>query len=315
MPHDDNDDSRYADLQRLEALQRALSEQSEKLAKFVPRGALTVKVDGQNVASLNLDQTSRVQFTVDDESAELIKVVSEEDQLVLGVHLLDEETWQSQNGEHFYVVRHHTGRRIVFGFRRIENAGSGNDQLLVVVAYKEPRLTRSYAFLKGRIGDLLSTLKGATSSSVAFLSPSRLHVPLITSYSKFRSVLVFLITIVALAPVIIFLLLNPVLLTRNVQTKRETNSNITLVQNKPHALGLTEVPGETTDNKPLAPVHSEKPYVKKFRKRPNSIDGNVTLTLNSPTSLANYQNPFQGSLVPNSQTGWVLNPRTGCPFK
>jgi hypothetical protein len=242
-PHDDQYNA-HASGQRLEVLRRALAEQAEKLAKFIPEGALIVKVDGKDVASLNLDETNRVQFTVDDERAELIKIVSEKDQLVLGVHLLDEEVWQSPKREHTYVVRHHTGPRIVFRVRRTANAG-GNDLLSVVVTYEKARLAQSFVFLKQWLADALATFKLATVDSFAHLLPSKSRAPLIAIESSSRLVLVSLLTLVALLPLTLFLLLGPSSFRLNVETARETNANSIVLQGRPPAIEQTETPSTT----------------------------------------------------------------------
>jgi hypothetical protein len=271
MPHAHDDNSAYASPEKLEALQRALIEQRKGLAKFIPEDALTVRVDGKAVASLNLEETSRVRFTLHDEHAELIEIVSEKDQLVLGVHLLDEETWQSQNREHFYVVRHHTGPRIVFGFRRIENAGVGNDQLSVVVTYEERRLAPFLVFLKQTIADGFSALKVAAPNWVEQLLPSRLRAPVLATGRSSRLVLIS-VAMVTLLTLVLFLLLGPLSFRRNVATTSEANANSIVLQGRPPAIEQTEPRSTTLSNELPKHLGHRKHNVKKPWAKPTTLE-------------------------------------------
>lgn len=128
--------------QMLEGLRKLLAKQAERLKRFIPEGVLTVKIDGKDSASFNLDITNHVQFTMD-EGAERVEIVAESEQLVLAVHLLDDEIWQSQNRKFFYTVLHENGAKVTFVFKRITNVDTGISKVLVTVTYKETSIRRS----------------------------------------------------------------------------------------------------------------------------------------------------------------------------
>jgi hypothetical protein len=270
MPSDSNDhgDTQVTQ-QRLEAVRRALTEHSEKLARFLPEGLLTVKLDGKDVASLNLDATNRVQFTVNDDGAELIEIVSEKDQLFLGAHLLDEETWQSPNREHAYFVRHPTGPKIIFTLRRIENGDARNHQLSVVVTYKKGALAPFVVFLEQAMAGRLSTLKLAPAYCIEYLSSSRLRAPVLAAGRSSRLVLISL-AMFTLTTLVLFLLLGPLSFRRNVTTTREANSIVP--QGRPPATELTETRSTPSSNELPKHLGHRKHSVAKTWATPTTLE-------------------------------------------
>lgn len=135
----------------LESLKEALDEQYEKLDRFVPRGVLTVKVDGEDVASIDLSVADSARFTIGDEDAEVVEVVSQSDELILATHLVDETAWVSEYGRNSYGVCHPSGANITFTITQRANAATGGDELLVEVTYRERRFGRALGFLWRRV--------------------------------------------------------------------------------------------------------------------------------------------------------------------
>ncbi len=146
---------------QLEALRVALARHAEKLERFVPRGVLTVKLGGEDVASIDLDVANRVRFTIDDEEAELIEIFSEREQTLLAAHLVDEAAWLSPRRQSPYVVRHRSGAQVTFRLARRVNADTGGNELLVEVTYRERRLDRALVFLWRRVKNrVVNWIKG-----------------------------------------------------------------------------------------------------------------------------------------------------------
>lgn len=154
--------------QRLEVLRKRLAEHSERLERFVPEGVLEVKIDGKDVADFNLDSTNWVQFTVDNEEAERIEIVAESEPLVLAIHLLDCEVWESPQRECIYTVRHENGAKITFMFELVETTTNRSEaiedvdtekKLSVTVTYEETSLKRSLALRWRRLRKATSSWK------------------------------------------------------------------------------------------------------------------------------------------------------------
>jgi hypothetical protein len=142
----------------LETLRRISLKQDEKLAKFVPKGTISIRVDDREVARLNLAENRQVRLSVSDEDAELIELVDDSEQLVLAAHVLDDEVWQSPTREYRYEVRHSHGPRIVFNLTRVAPGGTVNKHLLIDVTYKRERLAQFCFFLKRRVAGWMSAL-------------------------------------------------------------------------------------------------------------------------------------------------------------
>jgi hypothetical protein len=297
-----NNDSSNASANRLklEVLRGMLIEQAEKLKSFVPEGVLTVKIDGEDVASLNLDTTNRVEFTVDSEEAELIEIVAQSKRLVLAVHPLDDEIWQTRNRRHSYIVRHQSGAKIKFILRRLSNADTGNGQLLVSVIYKETNLARSLTFLWRRMGSRFSSRKQMIENTGESLLPSKLLAPIMAIRNLSLLWLMALLVIISLASASLLPLLqyfpSPVF----VATNKEPDSNNAVP-------GEAEAKGETT------PVESKKatprqiisrPYrPKKLGGKPNNPILNNSITKNDPTSSTPE---MPDNLIPNDPPAWCL---------
>ena len=169
---DDNGDPSLRD-QNLAALRNMLAEQSEKLDKFVPEGVLTIKANNKEVACLELNVTNRAQFIVDDRETEVIEIIAQPEPLTLAVHLLDDEMWKS-GAKSSYVVRPNAGTKLTFLLKRVEDADTGQPQLLVTVTCRELVLRRSLFSLWRGLKNCFSSCKKTIESIIRFLSPPKL---------------------------------------------------------------------------------------------------------------------------------------------
>lgn len=135
----------------MEELRSRIASQAERLEQFPPLGIITVKIDGKEVADFNLDTTNRVDFIVDDDAANRIEIIAlgeqgiQSEPLVLAIHLLDYEVWETQSRKCIYSVRHKNGAKITFTFR------SERTKLFVTVSYEETSVLRVLALVWRRL--------------------------------------------------------------------------------------------------------------------------------------------------------------------